>query len=133
METSEIITQKQLLNRARRYRRRVNATFHAYKGDHKSSGLPYIVYAVDALNWDEDTPAIDIRVDEGEKDTICFVLRRGDIVRYFKLSVDWGGDKLWYLFWGKKRGQWVSLTRDYDFIQGFKSVMRYAGKFNTTC
>ena len=79
------------------------------------------------------TILIDIRVDEGEKDTICFVLRRGDIVRYFKLSVDWGGDKLWYLFWGKKRGQWVSLTRDYDFVQGFKSVMRYAGKFNTTC
>ena len=62
METSEIITQKQLLNRARRYRRRVNATFHAYKGNHDNSELPYIVYAVDALNWDEDTPAIDIRI-----------------------------------------------------------------------
>ena len=76
---------------------------------------------------------IDIRVDGDEKDTICFVLRRGDIAREFELSVTYGDGTLWYHFWAKKRGQWVSLTRDYDFIQGFKTVMRYLGKFNTTC
>ena len=62
MQATDYITQKQLLNRARRYRRRVNATFHAYKGDHKSSGLPYIVYAVDALNTNKPLPAVDTKI-----------------------------------------------------------------------
>ncbi len=48
------------------------------------------------------TILIDIRVDEGEKDTICFVLRRGDIVRYFKLSVDWGGGQVVVSFLGQE-------------------------------